>query len=74
MSKPVTTYPSSVRATKQITDEGRVCAERGEVGAVLGAEREQDGAIALTVAFPEAPCATTCYLGEDVESAPTARA
>ncbi|MCP3137543.1 hypothetical protein [Pyxidicoccus xibeiensis] len=67
----MTTYPRSVQATCRITDEGRVCAERGAVGIVLDAQTYADGTQALTVAFPDAPCATTCVVGEDVKNAPT---
>ncbi|QRK06694.1 hypothetical protein JQX13_42570 [Archangium violaceum] len=69
----MTTYLSSVRAIKQITDEGRICAQPGEVGVVLDRERYADG-WALTVTFPNAPCATTCFLGDNVEAAPTWKA
>ena len=41
------TYPSYVRSTKTITDEDRVCAEAGEIGAVLYGELHEDGTLAL---------------------------
>lgn len=66
-------YPSSVRATRPIEDEGRPCAKPGDVGVVLYGEHDQ-GEWTLTVAFPDAPCSTTCFLGWDVELAPTVKA
>jgi hypothetical protein len=71
--RPLENYPSSVRATERITDEGRICAEPGEAGTVLGAELYEDGAKALTVIFPS-ECVTTCFLGENVSAVATARA
>ncbi|QRK11756.1 hypothetical protein JQX13_17815 [Archangium violaceum] len=70
----MTTYLSSVRATEQIIDEDRMFAEPGDVGTVLDRQRYADGSWALTVTFPNAPCATTCFLWEDVEFVPTAKA
>ena len=56
-----------VRATELIDDEGRVFAEPNEVGEVFDAETYDDGARALTVLFPRAPCVTTVFLGINVE-------
>lgn len=71
----MTTYSSSsVRALIQIVDEGRICAQPGDVGAVVDRQRDADGVWALTVVFPDAPCATTCFLGDNVESVPTVKA
>jgi len=51
-----------VRATELILDEGRICAQPGEVGEVLDAVTEPDGVRALLVMFPAAPIATLALL------------
>lgn len=56
-----------IRATETITDEGRTFAEPGAIGEVLDSDTYKDGAKALTVMFPDAPCVTTVFLGVNVE-------
>lgn len=68
-TQPLKTYPQHVRATRAVTDEGRPCAEAGEIGHVLYGELREDGTRALTVDFPSAPVVTTCFIGHDVEPA-----
>ena len=55
---------SIVTATEEISDEGQLFAQPGDMGRVLDVQRD-GAAVALTVAWASAPSVTTCYLDED---------
>ncbi|MCK8501741.1 hypothetical protein [Myxococcus fulvus] len=56
-----------VEAVESIVDEGRQFAQPGDIGVVLDVRTSELGVREVLVLFPNAPEATTCFLGVDVK-------